>query len=67
VGGIAEIIANNGILIEREDEKALYEAMLQFIEGKQAFSKQEIASKAQKLYSIQAISSQIIARYQKTI
>jgi glycosyltransferase involved in cell wall biosynthesis len=67
VGGIAEIIANNGILIEREDEKALYEAMLQFIEVKQAFSKQEIASKAQNLYSIQAISSKIIARYQKTV
>jgi glycosyltransferase involved in cell wall biosynthesis len=67
VGGIAEIIDKNGFLIESENEKALYDAMLQFIDGKQTFSKHEIASKAQKYYDVQAICSQIIAHYQKTV
>lgn len=67
VGGIAEIIDKNGLLIESENEKALYDAMLQFIDGKQTFSKHEIASKAQKHYDIQAICSQIIVLYKKIV
>lgn len=66
VGGIAEIIDKNGFLIESEDEKALFEAMRSFIENKQTFSKQEIASNAQKLYNIQAIGSKLMELYQKT-
>jgi glycosyltransferase involved in cell wall biosynthesis len=66
VGGIAEIIDKNGFLIESEDEIALFEAMRSFIDNKQTFSKQEIASNAQKLYNIQAIGSKLMAIYQKT-
>lgn len=66
VGGIVEIIANNGFLVESEDEKALFDAMKLFIDKKVSFSKPEIAQNAQKLYSVQAIGSKLMALYQKT-
>jgi glycosyltransferase involved in cell wall biosynthesis len=65
VGGIAEIIADNGFLVESEDEKALFDAMRLFIDKKVSFSKPEIAQNAQKLYSVEAISSKFIELYQK--
>jgi glycosyltransferase involved in cell wall biosynthesis len=65
VGGIAEIIDNNGFLLESEDEKALFDAMKLFIYKKVSFSKSEIAQNAQKRYSVEAISSKFIELYQK--
>ena len=65
VGGISEIINDNGFLVESEDEKALLDTMKLFIDKKVTFSKPEIAQNAQKLYSVEAISSKFIELYQK--
>lgn len=65
VGGISEIINDNGFLVESEDEKALFDAMNLFIDKKVTFSKPEIGQNAQKLYSVEAISSKFIELYQK--
>jgi glycosyltransferase involved in cell wall biosynthesis len=65
VGGISEIINDNGFLVESEDEKSLLDTMKLFIDKKVTFSKPEIAQNAQKLYSVEAISSKFIELYQK--
>jgi glycosyltransferase involved in cell wall biosynthesis len=57
VGGIAEFLPNNfGILIEKGDENALYNAMVEVINGKQFASKEEM-----HLYSKQHFSPEHIA------
>lgn len=66
VGGVSEIIENNGYMIESEDENALCETMIRFIDKKTSFEKLEISKHAQSLYSVSAISLRIETLYRET-
>lgn len=63
VGGIEEIIDNNGILIPNEDEDALFEAMKSIIEGNKRYDKSNISKKAIQRYGEQEIANQFISIY----
>jgi L-malate glycosyltransferase len=64
VGGIAEIMDNNGVLIPNEDEDALFYAMKSIIDKNKLYDKSKISSNAIQRYGEREIASQIINVYE---
>ena len=68
VGGIPEMINNyNGVLINNEDENALYNAMEQVYKNYSLFDKVSIAGNAANNYSYKVIGKKISDIYEQTI
>ena len=64
VGGIPEMINDsNGILIGKEDEDALYNAMQQLYTNFNNYNKTAIADSAENIYSYQAIGKRVTGIY----
>jgi glycosyltransferase involved in cell wall biosynthesis len=68
VGGIPELIdQSNGILINNEDEEALYDAMQQVYLNCKNYNRNFISKSAQRKFSYQTVAKQIEEVYLKTI
>jgi glycosyltransferase involved in cell wall biosynthesis len=68
VGGIPEIInKSNGILINNEDEDALYKAMEQLYSTYESYDRKAIAKSAQQKFSYATVGEQIREVYNKII
>jgi len=66
VGGIKEVInETNGILIDSEDENALYNAIDTMINNYERFNAAQIASDAMHAYSYETIGKQILEYYKQ--
>jgi len=66
VGGIKEVInETNGILIDSEDENALYNAIDTMINNYERFNAAQIASDAIHAYSYETIGKQILEYYKQ--
>ncbi len=66
VGGIAEMVDDkNGLLVNNEDEEALYNAMLEMYKGYKNFNCREIALRAQNTYSYPIIGEKIAGIYKE--
>jgi glycosyltransferase involved in cell wall biosynthesis len=68
VGGINEHIdKSNGILIEKEDEDALYESIIYMMEHYQEYDSEEIKMKAEKLYSYERVGKELFNIYKSIV
>ena len=66
VGGIPEIVhQGNGILVENEDEQALFTALVSLISGRLSFNHQEISLEASKLYNYETIGKSFFNIYRE--
>jgi glycosyltransferase involved in cell wall biosynthesis len=67
VGGIAEMIepGKNGLLVEPDDEAALYESMQQALQA--SFNRQRIAAEAQQRYSYPEVGRLLSRYYQEVL
>jgi glycosyltransferase involved in cell wall biosynthesis len=65
VGGVAEAInTENGILITKEDQEQLTNAMLHMIENYKHYNRAEIAKAAAEKYSYATIAKQFVQLYE---
>lgn len=68
VGGVAEMInSTNGIVIEREDEKALFEKLNILINSINDYDNALIAKNASSIYSYEAVGKQFFDIYTKIL
>jgi len=68
VGGISEMInQNNGILVEKQNEQELADAMIQMIEKYDDYDKKQIAEAAKKQYSYEVVGKQYYDLYQEVL
>jgi glycosyltransferase involved in cell wall biosynthesis len=60
VGGVVELIhAENGILVEPNDDVALSEAMFSLMTNPSAYDRQKISQQASALYSYKAVAERL--------
>ena len=68
VNGVLDLInKTNGILVERQNEKALANAMIQLIENYKKFDNVKIAANAKTLYSYETVGKQYLNLYLKVL
>lgn len=64
VGGVPEIVnEHNGVLVNTKDEKALAQAMLDFMDGKIIFNKEKIRQDAVNNYSYEVVAQSLLNFY----
>ncbi len=66
VGGIEEVVkANNGVLVDSEDEKAFYEAVLGAMENHSLYNREQIAIEAANKFNYTTIGQQFVHAYRE--
>jgi glycosyltransferase involved in cell wall biosynthesis len=67
VGGIPEMLDDsNGKMVNPKDEKALLESIIEVLDS-ESYDAKEISIQAQRKYSIEAVSSQLLKIYKEVI
>lgn len=67
VGGIPEIVGNDGLLVERDDPQGLADAIRLALSDRQRWSPSEIASRARDRYSLEAVGAQLADVYRTAL